>query len=62
MDTIDAYKLEALESMRKTVAALTGEVSKAQAYLERARNAPTTRLVGSGGPDDLVLEVPASPK
>ena len=62
MDSIDTYKLEALESMRKTVAALTGEVSKAQSYLERARNAPTTKLVGSGGPDDLVLEGPASPK
>jgi len=62
MDTIDTYKLEALESMRKTVAALTGEVSKAQSYLERARNVPATKLVGSGGPDDLVLEGPASPK
>ena len=62
MDTIDTYKLEALESMRKTVAALTGEVSKAQSYLERARQAPATKLVGSGGPDDLVLERPASPK
>ena len=60
MDTIDAYKLEALENMRKTVAALTAEVTRAQSYLERARNAPTTKLLGSGGPDDLSLEGPAA--
>ena len=60
MDTIDAYKLEALENMRKTVAALTAEVTRAKSYLERARNAPTTKLLGSGGPDDLSLEGPAA--
>lgn len=60
MDSIDAYKLDALDSMRKTVAALTGEIGKAQSYLERARNAPTTRLVGSGGQNDLSLEGPAA--
>src|SRR5205823_13108242 len=46
MDTIDAYKLEPLESMRNTVAALTGEVSKAHAYLQRARHVATTRPGG----------------
>jgi uncharacterized protein YaaN involved in tellurite resistance len=52
MDMIDAYKLQALDSMQKTIDALTGEVQKAQSYLERARNAPATEVVAntaSGG-------------
>ena len=61
LDTIDAYKLEALDSMRKTVVALTSEVTRAQSYLERARNAPATKRIGSGGPADLSLEGPAAP-
>ena len=40
MDMIDSYKLQALDSMQKTIDALQGEVEKAQGYLERARSAP----------------------
>ncbi|HEY8677934.1 MAG TPA: toxic anion resistance protein [Candidatus Dormibacteraeota bacterium] len=51
IDTIDAYKLQALDSMRQTVDALSKEVARAQAYLERAHLAPTTEL--GGLPDEL---------
>jgi uncharacterized protein YaaN involved in tellurite resistance len=39
MDAIDTFKVAALDSMRQTVDALTGEVGKAQAYIERAQAA-----------------------
>lgn len=48
IDMIDAYKLQALDSMQKTIDALDGEVAKAQSYLERAHNAPASEQVGSG--------------
>src|SRR4029077_15328045 len=37
MDSIDAYKLNALDSMKQTIDALSTEVTKAQSYLDRAR-------------------------
>jgi uncharacterized protein YaaN involved in tellurite resistance len=52
MDMIDAYKLQALDSMQKTIDALSGEVQKAQSYLQRAHNAPATEAIAnttSGG-------------
>ena len=49
MDMIDNYKLQALDSMQKTIDALTGEVQKSQSYLERARNAPASAAIASGG-------------
>ncbi|MEO6796369.1 MAG: toxic anion resistance protein [Candidatus Dormibacter sp.] len=49
MDMIDAYKLQALDSMQKTIDALSGEVAKSQSYLERARNAPASEAVAKGG-------------
>ncbi len=39
IDTIDTFKLAALESMRKTIDSLTSEVAKAQQYVERAKSA-----------------------
>jgi len=59
MDMIDAYKLQALDSMAKTIDALTGEVTKAQSYLQRARNSPATETVGSGR-GELALSGPGS--
>jgi uncharacterized protein YaaN involved in tellurite resistance len=59
MDMIDAYKLQALDSMQKTIDALTTEVQNSQAYLERARNAPATEMVGAGGRGELALTGPA---
>jgi uncharacterized protein YaaN involved in tellurite resistance len=52
MDTIDAYKLQALEHMRQTVDALTREVAKAQTYLDRAQKAPAAEAI-TAVPDDL---------
>ena len=60
MDMIDAYKLQALDSMQKTVDALSGEVVKAQSYLQRAHNTPATPVVGPGGRSELALTSPAS--
>jgi uncharacterized protein YaaN involved in tellurite resistance len=37
IDQIDSYKLQALDNMKKTVDALSGQVQKSQAYLERAQ-------------------------
>jgi uncharacterized protein YaaN involved in tellurite resistance len=59
MDMIDAYKLQALDSMQKTIDALTGEVTKAQSYLQRAHNAPASEAVASGR-GELALTGPAS--
>lgn len=60
MDMIDDYKLQALDSMQKTIDALSGEVVKAQSYLQRAHNAPATPVVGSGSRGELALTSPAS--
>ena len=46
IDAIDTYKLEALDTMKQTVDALSAEVSKAQAYLERAHQAPAREAAG----------------
>jgi uncharacterized protein YaaN involved in tellurite resistance len=55
IDTIDASKLQALETMRQTIDALSREVARAQAYLERAHEAPATELAPI--PDELKLPV-----
>lgn len=39
IDTIDTFKLAALDSMRKTIDSLQAEISRAQEYAERARSA-----------------------
>jgi uncharacterized protein YaaN involved in tellurite resistance len=38
MDEIDSFKVKALDNMSQTVDALTTQISKAQAYLDRARS------------------------
>jgi uncharacterized protein YaaN involved in tellurite resistance len=55
IDTIDASKLQALETMRQTIDALSREVARAQAYLERAHDAPATELAPL--PEELKLPV-----
>jgi uncharacterized protein YaaN involved in tellurite resistance len=56
IDMIDAFKLQALDSMQKTIDALTGEVAKAQSYLERAHGAPAAEALASGSArDELAL-------
>ena len=60
IDTIDTFKLAALESMRKTIDSLTTEVAKAQQYVERARSAELAQARASGLVSELTL--PASPQ
>jgi uncharacterized protein YaaN involved in tellurite resistance len=60
MDMIDDYKLQALDSMQKTIDALSGEVVKAQSYLQRAHNAPEKPAIGAGGRGELALTGPAA--
>ncbi len=55
IDTIDASKLQALETMRRTMEALSKEVVRAQGYLERAHDAPAGELTPL--PDELKLPV-----
>ena len=57
MDAIDTYKVQALQTMQQTVDALSGQISTAQSYLERAHQAPATQdAVGdSGGQGELKL-------
>jgi uncharacterized protein YaaN involved in tellurite resistance len=43
MDEIDAFKLKALDTMSKTVEALTTQVNKAQSYLDRAKSSPADK-------------------
>jgi uncharacterized protein YaaN involved in tellurite resistance len=62
LDSIDSYKLTALESMRQTVDVLSGEVEKAQAYLDRVRSAPASEATALGPQHELSLPAaPASP-
>jgi len=42
MDEIDDFKLKALDNMTQTVDALTTQIGKAQAYLDRARSRDET--------------------
>jgi uncharacterized protein YaaN involved in tellurite resistance len=58
IDTIDTFKLAALDSMRKTIDSLTGEVAKAQQYVERARSAELAQARANGLVSELTL--PAS--
>jgi uncharacterized protein YaaN involved in tellurite resistance len=48
MDEIDAFKLRALDSMAQTVSALSAEVTKSQAYLDRVRRAENSAALGTG--------------
>jgi uncharacterized protein YaaN involved in tellurite resistance len=50
MDEIDTFKLRALDNMAKTVEALSAEVTKSQAYLDRVRQGENSAALG-GGPE-----------
>src|SRR5579859_2021187 len=60
IDTIDTFKLAALETMRKTAEILATEVAKAQDYVERARKAELARSSTDAMSYELAL--PASPQ
>jgi uncharacterized protein YaaN involved in tellurite resistance len=58
IDTIDTFKLAALDSMRKTIDSLSTEVARAQEYVERARSAELAQARANGLVSELTL--PAS--
>lgn len=69
MDMISTYKLQALDSMQKTVDTLAGEVRKSQTYLDRVRNAEIVEVTGgmrivesqTADADQAAAEMKASP-
>ncbi|MDB5736341.1 MAG: toxic anion resistance protein, partial [Sphingomonas bacterium] len=46
MDAIDTFKLQALDTMKQTVGALTTEVEKSRGYIARAEGAAQGQLTG----------------
>jgi uncharacterized protein YaaN involved in tellurite resistance len=55
MDEIDSFKLKALDNMSQTIGALTTQISKAQAYLDRSRSrdqVPAGEVPAGEVPDD----------
>ena len=58
IDTIDTFKLAALDSMRKSIDALSSEIGRAQEYVERARSAELAQARSIGLVSELTL--PAS--
>lgn len=55
MDSIDTFKLAALDSMKKTIDTLSKEVAKAQVYIERARTAELNQVRAEGLVGELSL-------
>jgi uncharacterized protein YaaN involved in tellurite resistance len=58
IDTIDTFKLAALDNMRKTIDALNTEIGRAKEYVERARSAELAQARANGLVSELTL--PAS--
>jgi uncharacterized protein YaaN involved in tellurite resistance len=58
LDTIDTFKLAALDSMRKTIETLSTEVARGHQYIERARSAELAQARANGLVSELTL--PAS--
>src|SRR5262249_49000006 len=48
IDTIDTFKLAALDSMRKSIDSLSAEILRAQEYVERARSAELAQARANG--------------
>jgi uncharacterized protein YaaN involved in tellurite resistance len=57
MDSIDAFKLQALDSMKQTIDGLTTEVNKAQTYMDRARTSAQNEAQASA---DLAIPAASS--
>jgi hypothetical protein len=55
---IDTFKLAALDNMRKAIDILSGEINRAQEYVERSRSAELTQARANGLVSELTL--PAS--
>ncbi len=56
MDTIDTFKLKALDAMKQTVDTLSGEVEKSKGYIARAEGASQAKLEGGATSPLLSLE------
>lgn len=56
MDTIDTFKLKALDSMKQTVTTLSSEVEKSKGYIARAEGASQAKLAGPETSPLLTLE------
>jgi len=52
MDAIDAFKLQALDSMSQTITTLQTEIDKSQQYVTRVRQSDE-RASGGTGPLDI---------
>jgi uncharacterized protein YaaN involved in tellurite resistance len=57
MDSIDTFKLQALDSMKQTIDGLTIEVNKAQTYMDRAKASSQNEAQASG---DLAIPAASS--
>ena len=55
MDSIDTFKLKALDNMKQTVTALEGEVGKSKAYIARAQGQAEATALGQSKPADKGL-------
>jgi uncharacterized protein YaaN involved in tellurite resistance len=60
MDAVDSFKLKALDSMKTTVASLSGEVEKSRAYIARAEGQAQAALEKQGktGGSDSPFDLP----
>ncbi len=61
IDTIDTFKLAALDNMRKTIDILSTELSRAQDYVERARSAELAQARANGLVSELTLPPSTTP-
>jgi uncharacterized protein YaaN involved in tellurite resistance len=55
IDMIDKYKVNALDSMQRTIETLSGEIDKAQVYVERSRRAEIGQAQAAAMTNDLQL-------
>ncbi|WP_395331194.1 toxic anion resistance protein [Novosphingobium sp. BL-8H] len=56
MDSIDTFKMQALDSMKQTVQSLEGEVTKSKAYIARAQGQAEGAALGDGKAAKALLE------
>ena len=56
MDSIDTFKMKALDSMKQTVDTLSTELDKSKGYIARAEGAAQAKQVASDKPSLLTLE------
>jgi len=56
MDSIDTFKMQALDSMKQTVQSLEGEVTKSKAYIARAQGQAEGTAPGSDKTAKAMLE------